>query len=250
MTRVASKKRNMSSVTDYLEKEIRVFIAGMLPGRFPRLYSTLDTPTLKVPLQVAAYQLAVRKCIQPGDHVLDVGFGLGYGMVEMAKKAERLTGIEIDRRAVSRGAQLVEEVPQIVAVKRYDGQIVPYDDNSFEVVTCVDVLEHVPDYVAFLQEMVRVSSRVVLVSTPNRRREYTRPDGRPKNRWHLREWSFQQLDAILQGIPDVRVDWNFLDGPWEGPFECSPGVSEDTMAVAPALMLDSSRPCSNRPRAD
>lgn len=230
----------MSRVLEHFEKKIRIFIAGMFPGLFPRLYSTLDTPALKVPVQVAAYQLAVRKYIQPGDRVLDVGFGLCYGMAMMAEKAERLVGIEIDRRAVSRGKKLVKEVPQIIAVKHYDGRTIPYDDNSFDVATCVDVLEHVPDYVAFLQEMVRVSSRVVFVSTPNRRPEYTRPNGRPKNYWHLREWSFQELDAMLQRMPAVRVDWNFLDGPWEGPFERSSVVSQDTMALAPALMLESS----------
>ena len=215
---------------------VRRLIAGVFRGRFPGLYSTVDDP-MEVPVQVAAYQLAVRKYIQSEDRVLDIGFGLGYGMKIMAERAEQLTGIEIDRRAVSRGKKLVKEVPQIIAVKHYDGRTIPYDDNSFDVVTCVDVLEHVPDYVALLQEMVRVSSRVVFVSTPNRRPEYTRPNGRPKNRWHLREWSFQELDAILQGIPDVRVDWNFLDGPWKGPFERGSAVSEDTMALAPALML-------------
>ena len=224
-------------------------IAKMFPGHFPGLYSTLDHP-MEVPVQLAVYQLAVRKYIQPEDRVLDVGFGFGYGMVEMAEKAEQLVGVEIDRRAVSRGKKLVEEVPQIIAVKHYDGRTIPFDDSSFDVVTCVDVLEHVPDYAGLLQEMVRISSRVVLVSTPNRRPEYTRPDGRPKNRWHLREWSFQELDTILQGIPNVHLDWNFLDGPWKGPFECGTAISEDTMALAPALMLDPSRPHSDKLHAD
>jgi len=231
-----------------IDKWVRTFIATVLRGRFPRLYSALDDP-IKVPVQVAAYQLATHKYIWPGDRILDVGFGLGYGMVRMAEKAAQLVGIEIDRRAVSRGKKLVKEVPLIIAVKHYDGQTIPYDDNSFDVVTCVDVLEHIPDYVGLLQEMVRVSSRVVFVSTPNRRPEYTRPDGRPKNRWHLREWSFQELDTILQGIPDVHVDWNFLDGPWKGPFKCNSAVSEDTMALAPALMLDPPRLCSYKLRA-
>lgn len=226
-----------------IDRRLRRFIAGRFPGRFPRLYSTLDAPQ-QVPVQVAAYQLGTRKYIRRGDRVLDVGFGLGYGMIRMAEAASELVGIETDRRAVSRGQELVEKVPQIVAVKYYDGQTIPYDDNSFGVVTCVDVLEHVPDYVAFIQEMVRVSGRVVLLSTPNRRPEYTRSDGRPKNRWHLREWSFEELDTILQAMPGVHVEWSFLDGPWDGPFECAPTVSEDTMALVPALVVAPPRRCS------
>lgn len=220
-----------------IEKRMRRSIVGKFPGRFPRLYSTLDHP-MEVPVQVAAYRLTVHKYILLGDLVLDVGFGLGYGMVRMSEKAERLVGIEIDQRAVLQGQKLVEEVPHIIAVKHYDGRMIPYGDNSFDVVACVDVLEHAVDFMKLLQEMFRVASRVVFVSTPNRRQEFTRPDGSPKNRWHLREWSFQELDMILQRIPDIYVDWNFLDGPWDGPFKCNSAVSEDTMALAPALILD------------
>jgi len=229
--------------------KVRRLMAGLFWGRFPRLYRPLDHP-IKVPVQAAAYRLATRKYLGRGDRVLDVGFGLGYGMVSMAEKAGELVGIEIDRRAVSRGQELVEKVPQIVAVKHYDGRTIPYNDNSFDVVTCVDVLEHVPDYEAFLREMLRVSGRVVFLSTPNRRPEYTRPDGKPKNRWHLREWSFQELNMILQEIPAVHVHWNFLNGRWEGPFECSAAVSENTMALAPALVLDAPRRRSDRLRAE
>jgi hypothetical protein len=90
-----------------------------------------------------------------------------------------------------------------------------------------------------LQEMIRVSNRVVFVSTPNRRPQYTRSNGRPKNVWHLREWSFQELNAILQRLPAVRVDWNYLNGPWNGPFEHSSAASPATMALTPALLLES-----------
>ena len=117
--------------------------------------------------------------------------------------------------------------------------------------TCGDVLEHVPDYVAFLREMVRVSSRVVFLSTPNRRPEYTRPDGQPRNRWHLREWTYEELDAeeldaILQAIRGVHVEWSLLDGPWEGPFDCTSTVSEGTMALAPALVVGPIRRRGNK----
>jgi len=100
--------------------------------------------------------------------------------------------------------------------------------------------EHCFHTYALLQEMVRVSSRVVVLSTPNRRPKYTKRDGRPMNRWHLREWSFEELEAILQSISTVRVEWSFLDGPWEGPFECRCAASQDTMALTPALLLESS----------
>jgi len=214
----------------------RKAIAAIFRSRFPHLYSTLDAPT-EVPVQIAAYQLAAYKYIQPGDSVLDVGFGLGYGLKMMAEKAGKLVGIEIDRRAVSHAKGLVQEVPMIQEVRHYDGLHIPYDAGHFDVVTCVDVIEHVPNYMALIMEMVRVSRRTVLMSTPNRRPEYTRPDGRPKNYWHLREWSYRELDFILQEIPGVSIYWNFLNGSWSGPFEVSSIVSKNTLALTPVLML-------------
>lgn len=214
---------------------VRKAMSWRFPGRFPGLYSTLDAP-MEVPVQVAAYELATKRYLMDGDKVCDVGFGLGYGLRIMAEKAGELAGIDIDRRAVARARSLMDKVPRITGVMRYDGQTIPYDAGSFDVVTCIDVIEHVPDYVGLIKEMVRVSRRVVLVSTPNRLPENTGTDGKPRNHWHLREWSFWELDDILKGIPGIRLEWNFLDGPWEGPFECASVPSKNTLALTPALI--------------
>lgn len=221
-----------------IESGLRWFVAGRLPGYFPTWFSTLDRPGERA-VQRTAYQLARDKYVRPANKVLDVGFGLGYGLEIMVGKAAELRGIEIDERAVTHGQMLVRENPKILELRDYDGKTIPYPSNAFDVVSCVDVIEHVPDYTGLINEMVRVSRRVVVLSTPNQRPENTRPDGRPKNRWHLREWSYEEFDAILQQIPDVEVDWNFLNGPKWGPFEASSHVRDDTRALTPALTLRS-----------
>jgi len=215
---------------------VRKAMSWRCPGRFPGLYSTLDAP-MEVPVQVAAYGLATKRYLLDGDRVCDVGFGLGYGLRIMAEKAGELVGIDIDRRAVARARSLMDKVPRITEVRRYDGHTIPYDAGSFDVVTCIDVIEHVPDYMMLIREMVRVSRRIVFLSTPNRVPENTGPDGKPRNHWHLREWSYEELDHILRGVPGIRLEWNFLDGPWEGPFKCAPAASGKTLALTPALIL-------------
>jgi len=200
------------------------------------LYSTLDS-RVEVPVQVAAYRLVAQKYLRPADRVLDVGFGLGYGLEIMSQVARHLLGVEVEARAVSRAEALFRDMSKIIEVRHYDGKAIPQPDCAFDVVTCIDVLEHVPDYEDLIREMMRVSKRVVFLSTPNRRPEYTRSDGGPKNPWHMREWSYEDLDSILQRMPDVRVEWNFLNGPWQGPFECTSVVSENTLALTPALMM-------------
>ncbi len=223
-----------------LGRRIRRRVAGAFPGRLPRLYTTLDDPE-QVPVQVAAYRLAVRKYTRADDSVLDVGFGLGYGLQLMAESARRLSGIEVDPRTISNAQRLLRDLPQIGEIRQYDGRVIPYNDNSFDVVTCVDVIEHVPDYTNLIAEMLRVSSRTVFISTPNRRPEYTRPNGRPKNQWHLREWCRDEFATILTECAANQWihEWNFIDGPWEGPFTYSAEHRPDTLALAPALLRKS-----------
>lgn len=216
------------------DKLLRKLLARVSPGLFSRLYSTLDSPQ-RVPVQEAAYRLAVEKCVQPGDRALDVGFGLGYGLEILGSKASALVGIDVDRKAVESAQRLVRELAGVEEIRVYDGKHIPYADAFFDVVTCVDVIEHVPDYTALLLEMVRVSRRAVLVSTPNRRPEYTRRNGRPRNPWHLREWSYAEFDDILGQLPGVRVEWHFLNGPWDGPFEVGAEAAANTLALTPIL---------------
>jgi ubiquinone/menaquinone biosynthesis C-methylase UbiE len=201
------------------------------------MYSTLDDPQ-DVPVQVAAYRLAVDRYVQPGDHVLDVGFGLGSGLRILSEKADVVAGIEIDRKAVSHARRALAGYGKIRDLRQYDGRIIPHPSRSFDVVTCVDVIEHVPDYARLLAEMVRVSRRTVVVSTPNRRPENTKADGRPKNFWHLREWSHSEFAEILSNIGGIWTDWNVLDGPWDGPFAIGTDAGNETQALVPALLLE------------
>jgi 2-polyprenyl-3-methyl-5-hydroxy-6-metoxy-1,4-benzoquinol methylase len=215
---------------------LRIGLAKLFIYQIPGLYSVIDG-NCKVPeVQKAAYQLVVDKYLQPGDIVLDVGFGLGYGLNLMSKKAKTLIGIDIDRLAVAKGNQDLINNPKIQELKRYDGMNIPYEEKSIDIVTCIDVIEHVPNYSQLINNMCKVARRAVIISTPNRRSEFTKPNGKPMNPWHLREWSFVEFDEILEGL-DVKYEWNLLNGNWDGPFEVSSKLTEKTMALTPAIKI-------------
>lgn len=167
-------------------------------------YSTLDNPIV-VPVQRFAYQFIHDTLLQPGWTALDVGFGLGYGMDILARKAA-VWGVEIDPRAV---AHVQREGRHSVC--EYDGHTLLFHKNEFDIVTCIDVLEHVQDYERLLREMLRVARHMVVVSTPNRRPENTLPDGKPRNHWHLREWSLPELAVIVNELP-CSPKYYFING--------------------------------------
>jgi 2-polyprenyl-3-methyl-5-hydroxy-6-metoxy-1,4-benzoquinol methylase len=214
-------------------RRVRDRLLGRKPPR-PEDYSVLDGPQ-QVPCQVESYLFCRDKYLRPDDSVLDVGFGLGYGMHIMAGKARNIAGVEVDERAMEHGRRVFEGHPFVKELLAYDGRRLPFDDNSFDVITCVEVMEHVRDYNALLLEMVRVAKRLVFITTPNRRAENTLPNGRPRNPWHLREWSKREFDAIL-GKLHLKHEWNMLNGPFDGPFTWSSGLKADTFSLVPVVL--------------
>lgn len=204
----------------------------------PKDYTTTVGIGSVVPVQIEAYFLALNKYLPESAKVLDVGFGLGYGLSILSIKACEAYGVDVDKKTFDYCQQtIVGRNPRLVELNLYDGYHLPYSDNYFDIVTCVDVIEHVEDYYTLINEMLRVSKTGVFISTPNKLPEYTNPDGTPKNYWHLREWSFEELNSILLKF---RVDWNFINGCWDGPFMISNEVQNNTMALAPFIYKERS----------
>jgi SAM-dependent methyltransferase len=202
------------------------------PRPNPKDYSAIVGVGSVVPCQIEAYFLALNQYLGENETALDVGFGLGYGLNILAIKASSVSGVEVDTKVLEYCRNTVMgRNPRLACLDIYDGYSLSFPDNHFDLVTCVDVLEHVENYHRFLDELIRVARKGVFISTPNRRPEYTNSDGTPKNYWHLREWSFEELDEILK--QHGNVDWNFLNGPFEGPFIHSKRVEQGTMTLSP-----------------
>lgn len=96
-----------------------------------------------------------------GSPSLDVGCGIGTYVEALSKKGIRSCGLEVRADCLDTAERHGRKVDL------YDGATIPYGDRSFDTVLAVEVLEHVEDWKSLLNEMVRVSSRRVLVTTPN-----------------------------------------------------------------------------------
>jgi ubiquinone/menaquinone biosynthesis C-methylase UbiE len=99
------------------------------------------------------------------ESILDVGCGEGITLSKLKenKIGRRYEGIDYSKEAVK------------IANKNYpnlhilEGDIykLKYKDNSFDLVICSEVLEHLEDPQKALRELMRVSRRYILLSVPN-----------------------------------------------------------------------------------
>jgi SAM-dependent methyltransferase len=89
--------------------------------------------------------------LPPDARVLDAGCGSGRTLQDLRAYGE-VSGIELSELAVSRARE--RELGE-VHVGRVEE--LPWEDRVFDLVTCLDVLEHTPDDIIVLQELRRVT---------------------------------------------------------------------------------------------
>jgi ubiquinone/menaquinone biosynthesis C-methylase UbiE len=97
--------------------------------------------------------------------VLEVGCGEGIVLATLAARlpGTRFDGLELDEMALEQarvrcpGAKLV----------RGDACELPFGDQSFDLVVCLEVLEHLPEPVRALRELRRVARGGCLLSVPH-----------------------------------------------------------------------------------
>lgn len=91
-----------------------------------------------------------------GLRVLDVGCGGGFSCEFMAKRGATAFGIDQSAKCIKQAQQHAASGGFSIEYQQGFAENLPYQDKTFDVVVCVDVLEHVSDLRQTISEISRV----------------------------------------------------------------------------------------------
>ncbi len=102
---------------------------------------------------------------EKAERLLDAGCSTGYGTVHFVKKIAETWGIDADEDSIKKAR---ESFPDI-HFEHCPVEHMPFQDKFFDVVVMSDVLEHVSDVNAAINEIYRVtkSNATIIISTPH-----------------------------------------------------------------------------------
>jgi SAM-dependent methyltransferase len=154
--------------------------------------------------------------VSPGASVLDLGAGDGSFAFELVAAGCSVVAVDVASEALRRARARVRELDaRLVA----EGEPLPLDEDSVDVVWAGEVLEHVADVVGLLAEVRRVLrwGGTLLATTPYHARVSLlalalTPGGALERHFdpradHLRFFTARSLEAVVRdaGFADVEV---------------------------------------------
>ncbi len=148
---------------------------------------------------VARYAFARRYA--HGKRVLDAGCGTGYGSAELAQSAAAVTGVDISADAIEYAQRQLPDCQACASWNR-PAPPCPCPRESFDLVVAFEVIEHLTDYRAFLNECARVLTRegLFIVSSPNKRYYAETRAATGPNPFHEHEFEAEEFVRELEQV--------------------------------------------------
>jgi ubiquinone/menaquinone biosynthesis C-methylase UbiE len=179
------------------ERELALLLeAGPQAGlRLHRFKRTMGLPRV-------ARVLGVLRGLQPAN-LLDIGSGRGAFLWPLLDAFPDLPVTALDR-----APHRVEMLRTVAAggvdrlsVCQADATALPFATGSFDVVTALEVLEHIPNVELAVREITRVAQRHVVLSVPSH------ADDNPE---HLHLLSERDLERLFQAAGARRISFQYV----------------------------------------
>lgn len=127
--------------------------------------------------------------------ILDIACGEGYGCFLMSKTASHVTGIDINDETINKAKEKYNT--NNIEFRQGDILQIPFADQSFDIITCFETLEHVEEHDIVLSELKRVLKRsgLLFISTPEK--SNYRDKRRYNNPFHKKELYIHEFKELL-----------------------------------------------------
>ena len=188
--------------------------------------------------------------LRPGERVLDLGCGAGRHAFEMYRRGADVIAFDQDADELAGVRELFAamreagEVPDGAEadVKEGDALALPFADGEFDRVVAAEILEHIPDDLGAIRELVRVTrpGGTVALTVPRWFPEIVNwklsdeyhdvPGG------HIRIYTDKELVSKAEGAGLVNVGRGYAHG-LHSPYwwiKCAVGVTNDDHPLAKA----------------
>lgn len=149
--------------------------------------------------------------------LLDVGCGEGFVLAALGEHAQGAQAVDLSEAAVAACQAANPHVTAQVA----SALDLPFDDDAFDVVICLEVLEHLEDPAAAVRELSRVSRGHLVLSVPwepwfqlgnlARGQYLDRLGNHPE---HIQRWTPGAFRRMLDGTGLVTVHHVRTSFPW------------------------------------
>lgn len=188
--------------------------------------------------------------ISPGDHVLDLGCGAGRHAFEVYRRGAHVVAFDRDAGELAEVAKMfgamriAGEVPENATAQavRGDALRLPFPAGAFDKIIAAEVLEHIPDDMSVMAELLRVlrPGGRLAVTVPSWLPEricwalsedyHTAPGG------HIRIYTLAELAAKLKSL-GLTLDGHHHAHGLHSPYwwiKCVVGVHNDAHPIAKA----------------
>jgi len=110
--------------------------------------------------------IAETHALTPSAEILEIGSGTGTLLGQLRGQGYRIRGVDLSPELIAEARRWYADLP----IDHVTGVALPFPNGTFDVVMSFDVLEHIPDSDAHLQEVLRVlkPGGKYLIQTPNK----------------------------------------------------------------------------------
>jgi ubiquinone/menaquinone biosynthesis C-methylase UbiE len=98
--------------------------------------------------------------------ILDVGTGTGRAALLMARGGADVTAVDASEQMLEVARRRAADEHARIRFERGDAHALQFNDKEFDVVICLRVLMHAPDWQRCLSELCRVAERLVIFDYP------------------------------------------------------------------------------------